>query len=253
MVAAQAAAAQAARDVLARFGIDVDDAENGVFLPGDSTRPNPDGRTLHRGDGVHSTRYYAEVNSLLARARGRQDVVEALEFLAHDLRGDATRGGEPSVETLPLGDSFRPGVHDPGVMTRNGREPMFSPKERVIAQRLATDGAAVHPRPRFDDRRNQKNPDAMVRWSAGDAGTITEFKTLDAATSGAVRDSIRRAAKQLHPLGGGDLVIDGRVVGLTADDARRGYARAAGQARQHGQPLPRVVRFIMPDGSMMKM
>lgn len=49
--------------------------------------------------------------------------------------------------------------------------------------------------------------------------------------------------------GPGRAVIDGRGAGLTAEDADRGFRRAAGQARTHGQPMPPSIRIILGDGS----
>ena len=96
----------------------------------------------------------------------------------------------------------------------------------------------------------KKNPDSMVRNSPEDPGTITEFKTLDSASSNAVRRNILDAAKQVDQYGGGDVVLDGRGVNLTDEDARRGYARAVGQAKQMDLPMPDQVKIIMGDGSI---
>jgi hypothetical protein len=71
---------------------------------------------------------------------------------------------------------------------------------------------------------DKKNPDSMVRTSPEDPGTVTEFKTLDNASSNAVRQNILGAAKQVDQYGGGDAILDGRGVKLTDQDARRGYA-----------------------------
>jgi len=49
--------------------------------------------------------------------------------------------------------------------------------------------------------------------------------------------------------GAGRAVIDGRGIGLTADNADRGFRRAVGQARDHGQPMPPSIRIILGDGS----
>ncbi len=41
--------------------------------------------------------------------------------------------------------------------------------------------------------------------------------------------------------------MDGRTVGLTEEEARRGFARAVGQVRAHGSPLPDRIRIILGD------
>ncbi|MEV6811309.1 hypothetical protein [Micromonospora sp. NPDC051296] len=156
---------------------------------------------------------------------------------------------DPGKHHGPLGDGFSPGASDP--------HGLFEGKERDIADRLAAEGIMVHPRQRIDDVEHQKNPDAMMRSGPDDPGVVTELKTLDRATSEAVRRNILTAGKQLDQEGGGDVVVDGRAVGLTEEDARRGYARAVGHHRQNGTPLPDRIRIILgedriitlPDGT----
>ncbi|MEU4424329.1 hypothetical protein AB0F81_27220 [Actinoplanes sp. NPDC024001] len=152
---------------------------------------------------------------------------------------------DPGRDRATLGDGFQPGVvHDP--------EQRFEPKERAIADRLAGDGAMVHPRQRIDDVRGLTNPDAMVRIAADDAGTVTEFKTPESSSSGSVRANILAAGKQVASHGGGDVVIDGRAAGLSEETARQGYARAAGHAREHGSAMPERVRVILSDGTILE-
>ncbi|MEH0844940.1 hypothetical protein V6U81_21385 [Micromonospora sp. CPCC 205711] len=146
---------------------------------------------------------------------------------------------DPGTQKGPLGAAFRPGVEDP--------RSLFEPKERAIADRVAGDGDMVHPRERIDDLYGIKNPDAMVRSGPEDPGVVTEFKTLDGSSSEAVRRNILTAGKQVAQTGGGDLIIDGRTAGLSEEDARRGFARALGQHRQHGSSLPEQVRIILGD------
>jgi hypothetical protein len=157
-------------------------------------------------------------------------------------RNSAAGDVDPAEHHRPLGAAFRPGCHDP--------QGLFETKERAIAERLAEEGSSVHPRRRDDTVFRKTNPDAMVRAASGDPGTITEFKTLDQPGSNVVRRNILKAGGQLAPYGGGDAVIDGRAVGLTAEDTRRGYARAVGQAAATSQPIPTKVHAILSDGSI---
>jgi hypothetical protein len=170
--------------------------------------------------------------------------------------GESPSGGEqdhyrlasdfdPGRDKGPLGAAFEPGVSDP--------RGLFDAKERAIAERLAVEGKMVHPRMRIDDVQHLKNPDSMVRAAPDDPGTVTEFKTLESADSGAVRANILRAGKQVDYHGGGDLAIDGREVGLTEEDARRGYARAVGQSKAQGNALPVTVRVIIGDGRIVEL
>ncbi|WP_243420915.1 WXG100 family type VII secretion target [Micromonospora globispora] len=146
---------------------------------------------------------------------------------------------DPGSQRAPLGDEFSPGVVDP--------KGLFEDKERAIADRLAEEGEMVHPRERIDSVENLKNPDSMIRRRPDDPGTVTEFKTLEGDSSTSVRRNILTAGRQVAQEGGGELVMDGRAVGLNEEDARRGYARAVGQHRQHGSPLPDRVRVILGD------
>lgn len=152
---------------------------------------------------------------------------------------------DPGEHHGALGPAFLVGTHDP--------EGRFDAKERRIADRLAADGGCVHPRRRDDTAYRVTNPDAMVRTGPADPGTITEFKTLTEANSTAVRRNILEAGRQVTPHGGGQVVIDGRSVELTEADARRGYARAVGQARATGQSLPNTVRFLLADSAVISL
>lgn len=80
----------------------------------------------------------------------------------------------------------------------------------------------VHPREGVEGVEGLKSPDSVVRSGPSDPGTVAEFKTLD------------------------------RAVGLAEEDARRGYARAAGQAKAHGSDLPERVRVILGDGTIIE-
>jgi hypothetical protein len=151
---------------------------------------------------------------------------------------------DPGKHKGALGDDFQPGVVDP--------RSLFEEKEYAIAVRLADNGEMIHPRERLDNVQKLKNPDAVVRTSPLDPGTVTEFKTLGSATSNAVKANILEAGHQVSQSGGGEVVIDGRMVALDELEAQRGYARALGQARAHGSALPHGVRIILGDGSIIR-
>jgi len=154
-------------------------------------------------------------------------------------------GFDAGTERRALGGDFRSGVDDAAGL--------FMDKERAIADVLAAEGRMVHPRRRADDVSGLSNPDAMVRTGPDDPGVVTEFKTPESASSGSVRANILAAGGQVGKHGGGDVVIDGRPSGLTEEIARQGYARAAGQARQHGSAMPEHVRVILADGTMLEL
>lgn len=81
IVAGGAAAAAPARAVLQRFGIGINEAANGVFLP---RAANGTAAAVHAGG--HSRAYYEAVNAALAQATTRDEVLEALEALRQDLQ-----------------------------------------------------------------------------------------------------------------------------------------------------------------------
>lgn len=89
IVAGSAARAAEARAVLQRYGIDINDAGNGVFLPARMTSPNPTGAAVH--STIHTNAYYAEVNSLLGQATTRGEALDALAYV----RSQLLSGGFP--------------------------------------------------------------------------------------------------------------------------------------------------------------
>jgi len=73
-----------ARDVLRNVGIDIDAAENGVFLPTVASGA----KAVHNGG--HTNAYYDAVNSALAKFASagpadKQQVINALAALRNDL------------------------------------------------------------------------------------------------------------------------------------------------------------------------
>jgi RHS repeat-associated protein len=88
IVAGGAPQAAPARAVLQRFGIHIDDAANGVFLPATRASANPTGAAVHTV-GVHGKAtagpYYAAVNQLLGRATNRQQAIQSLAYIRQRL------------------------------------------------------------------------------------------------------------------------------------------------------------------------
>jgi RHS repeat-associated protein len=89
IVAGGAEAAAPARAVLQRFGIGVNDAANGVFLPASRASTNAAGAAVH--STVHTQAYYQAVNEALAQATTRQEAIQVLSSLRQALLG----GGLP--------------------------------------------------------------------------------------------------------------------------------------------------------------
>lgn len=144
---------------------------------------------------------------------------------------------DPAFDPRPLGLDFAPGRYDP--------LGSFKPKERLIADRLAEEGWRIDARPENHTRHKRSNPDVMVRKAADDAGVIIEFKTQDSGSSNAVKRSMLRASGQAGARG--EVVIDGRPVGLTEEVAWRSFRRACGQP---GKAVAAVVHVILGDGRL---
>ena len=75
IVAGAAKRAHRAREVLRHFGIGINDAVNGVFLPATRASPNPTGAAVH--STLHTKRYYDAVNEAL-QAAGTRAEAEAI-------------------------------------------------------------------------------------------------------------------------------------------------------------------------------
>jgi hypothetical protein len=79
IVAGGAGKAAEARGVLERFGIGINEASNGVFLPSGVHAP------------IHTNAYYEAVNNALRQATTRQEAVQALDAIRQSILG----GGLP--------------------------------------------------------------------------------------------------------------------------------------------------------------
>jgi hypothetical protein len=172
-----------------------------------------------------------------ADARVDGPAVEEIEVPEIDVALDEVPDFDPAFHPRALGDDFMAGVHDP---LRK-----FFKSEQLTAERLAAEGWRIDGRLEDDTQEHKKNPDAMVRKGPADPGTIVEFKTPISGNSNAIKRNINTASDQVPP--GGELVIDGRLVGLTEADALRGFRRACGQP---GKTVADVVHVILGDGRL---
>ncbi|MFJ8041360.1 polymorphic toxin-type HINT domain-containing protein [Kitasatospora sp. NPDC096147] len=85
IVAGNSPKAAPARAQLDRFGIGVNDAENGVWLPRGSSSPNPNGLSVH--SRIHTNEYYGYVNDLMSGARNRSEALDVIEHVRQQLLG----------------------------------------------------------------------------------------------------------------------------------------------------------------------
>jgi len=83
IAAGTASLAEPARTVLKSFGIGINDAVNGVFLPADKATQIIAGKTFHRS--LHTIPYYEAVNNALEPLTTRQQVIDKLRSIARAL------------------------------------------------------------------------------------------------------------------------------------------------------------------------
>lgn len=83
IVAGAAQEASAARSILQKFGVGINDAANGVFLPGNLAAQNAAGAAVH--STVHASAYYQAVNEALAGATTKQEVLDILSGIRQAL------------------------------------------------------------------------------------------------------------------------------------------------------------------------
>ena len=76
IVAGTSPQAEEARAVLEKYGVDINSAENGVFLPTEKGVSNAE---YH--PSLHTNEYYLKVNVLLSEADSREDILEILETI----------------------------------------------------------------------------------------------------------------------------------------------------------------------------
>jgi hypothetical protein len=69
--------------VLWKFGIGINDAVNGVFLPANRATQIIAGRTIH--STLHTNEYYDAVNDALAMAKTREEAIETLHRIGQAL------------------------------------------------------------------------------------------------------------------------------------------------------------------------
>ena len=81
IVAGSSQKAAEARAILMKYGVDINDASNGVFLP---TVKNVTNAAYH--PSLHTNAYYDEVNTLLKEATSKQDVLDILSYIAQSLQ-----------------------------------------------------------------------------------------------------------------------------------------------------------------------
>jgi RHS repeat-associated protein len=89
IVAGAAPEAAAARAILSQFGVGINDAANGVFLPGNLAAENAAGAAVH--STIHTAAYYQAVNEALAGATTQSQVLDILAHIAESLQS----GGFP--------------------------------------------------------------------------------------------------------------------------------------------------------------
>ncbi|GLZ51285.1 WXG100 family type VII secretion target [Actinomycetospora sp. NBRC 106378] len=155
-----------------------------------------------------------------------QDDLGALDGRISAALDPASRGA--------LGPLFRPGVHEsPGAA--------FPPEQAHTAQLLGSEGRSVHAR---------TDGAALVRIGAGDRGSVTRLTVPEVSSASAVEAAVLEGSGRLARQGGGDLVVDGRMIALDVDEAGKGLLAAVLRAKAEGLELPSSIRFVFDEGSI---
>ncbi|WP_433802490.1 hypothetical protein [Actinomycetospora sp. CA-084318] len=133
-----------------------------------------------------------------------------------------------------LGPLFRPGVHEsPGAA--------FSPEQVPTARLLESEGMSVHAR---------ADAGALVRSDATDRGRFVELTVPEVSSASSVEAAVLEGSGRLARQGGGDLVVDGRMIALDVDEAGKGLLAAVLRAKAEGLELPTSIRFVFDEGSI---
>jgi hypothetical protein len=85
IVAEGADKATRARELLAKWGIDINHPANGVFLPANLKSPNPNGAIVHKTLG-NKKLYYDKVEKYLKQATSQQDAIARLRHIGKTLK-----------------------------------------------------------------------------------------------------------------------------------------------------------------------
>ena len=80
IIAGSSQKAEEARKILEKYGIDINDAENGVFLP---TEEGSSESAYH--PKLHTNEYYSKVNEMLSQATSKEDVLDILDDIREQL------------------------------------------------------------------------------------------------------------------------------------------------------------------------
>lgn len=75
--------AKVVRKILAKFGIDIDNGANGVFLPATTKSVNPKGALVH--STLHTNDYYIKVERVLREAKTQADAIQKLKRMRETL------------------------------------------------------------------------------------------------------------------------------------------------------------------------
>jgi hypothetical protein len=102
IVAKGAQRARAAVDVLLALGIDIDDPENGVFLPKDEkSRKSGSLKKSYIHGNVHTKPYYANINFQIVSAYENGADSEEMKRVLKDIGEDLQKGVYPVNQYLP--------------------------------------------------------------------------------------------------------------------------------------------------------
>ena len=149
-----------------------------------------------------------------------------------DLDGRISAALDPATRGS-LGPLFRAGVHETPAAS-------FAPHQLPGARLLEDQGFSVHAR---------TDTGALVRTDPADRGRIVEITEPEVATAEGVEAAVLEASGRLARQGRGELLVDGRAIGLDVEVGGAGLVAAVLRARAEGLELPSSVQFVF-DGDV---
>lgn len=100
--------AKRAKEILFALGIDIDDPDNGVFLPKhENAKKGGNLKQAHIHGNVHTKPYYANVNFQIIEAFENGATKDDVKSLLRDIADDLRRGIYPIHHYLPGAEDYR--------------------------------------------------------------------------------------------------------------------------------------------------
>jgi hypothetical protein len=107
IVAKNSTRAKRAKEILFALGIDIDDTDNGVFLPKDDVAKNKGNlKQAYIHGNLHTKPYYANVNFQIIEAFENGATKDDVKSLLRDIADDLRRGVYPIHHYMPGAEDY---------------------------------------------------------------------------------------------------------------------------------------------------